>query len=116
MTVRLFATIILAFFSLHATSASALTMEQFLKICDSASGECSDYPILQAYIGGALDLLATLNEEKGYLGELYCEESKEVFDVPAIIRFMQEQGEQYATRNAMLLLVRYLEQNGDCRL
>lgn len=84
MTVRLFATIILAFFSLHATSASALTMEQFLKICDSASGECSDYPILQAYIGGALDLLATLNEEKGYLGELYCEESKEVFDVPAI--------------------------------
>ncbi|MGL6162228.1 hypothetical protein [Microbulbifer sp.] len=115
MTVRLLTTAILALFSFQAACASALTMEQFSKICESSSGACSDHPVLQAYVGGALDLLATLDEETNYLEKLYCGEPKEVFDVPAIIRFMQEHGEQYDTRNAMLLLVRYFEKNGGCR-
>lgn len=102
--------------SLQPTNASALTMEQFSHICESAPGECSDHPVLQAYVGGALDLLATLDEETRYLKKLYCKEPKELFDVPAIIRFMQAHREGYATRNAMLLVVRYFENNGGCQL
>lgn len=115
MAVRLFATTILALFSLQTTYASALTMEEFSKICESSPGACSDHPVLQAYVGGALDLLATLDEETDYLEKLYCREPKEIFDVSAIIRFMQEHGEQYGKRNAMLLLVRYFEEDGGCQ-
>ena len=46
--------------SLYAPSTLALTMKQVSDICDSSSGECSDHPIIRAYVGGALDLLATL--------------------------------------------------------
>lgn len=95
--------------------APALTMEQFSRICDSVPGNCSNHPVLQAYVGGALDLLATLDEDTRYLGQLYCKEPKALFDVPTIVRFMQVHQDEYATRNAMLLLVRYFEDNGGCQ-
>lgn len=100
---------------LHAPSATALTMKQFSDICHSSPGECSDYPIIQAYIGGALDLLATLDERTDYLGKVYCKKPKELFDVPAIIRFMELRSEQFAKDNAMLVLVRYFEEHGGCQ-
>lgn len=115
MNIRLLAVVTLGVFSLYSTRAPALTAAQFSSICDSAPGECSDHPTLQAYVGGALDLLATLDEETDYLDKLYCKEPKELFDVPAIIRFMQEHREGYAKRNAMLLVVRYFEEKGGCR-
>jgi hypothetical protein len=105
---------VLVLMSLQPANASALTMEQFSHICESAPGECSDHPILQAYVGGALDLLATLHEETRYLDSLYCKEPKELFDVTAIIRFMQEHREEYVGRNAMLLMIRHFEVNGGC--
>lgn len=104
---------VLAF--LQPAIASALTMEQVSRICDSASENCSDHPVLQAYVGGALDLLATLDEDTRYLDKLYCKDPKEIFDVPTIIRFMQSHDDEYATRNAMLLVVRYFEGNGGCQ-
>lgn len=116
MKSRLLAIAVLVLVSLQSTNASALTMEQFSHICESAPGECSEHPLLQAYVGGALDLLATLTEETRYLDKLYCKEPKELFDVPAIIRFMQAHREEYVTRNAMLLVVRYFEDNGGCQL
>ncbi len=110
----LVAAIITVVLPLHAPRAIALTMDQFSRICHSSPGECSAHPILQAYVGGALDLLGVLDEKTEYLDKLYCKEPNELFDVPAIIRFMQQRSEQYATDNAMLLLVRYFEKNGGC--
>lgn len=114
MHIRILAIVILGLCSLHSTNALALTMGQFSSICDSASAKCSEHPILQAYVGGALDLLATLDEETDYLDSLYCKEQKELFDVSAIIRFMHTHREEYASRNAMQLVVRYFEENGGC--
>jgi hypothetical protein len=115
MNIRLFATtIVVLFLHLYTPSSIALTMKQFSDICHSSPGECSDHPILQAYVGGALDILATLDEKTDYLEKLYCDEAKELFDVPAIIRFMTQRSEQYAKDNAMLVLVRYFEERGGC--
>ncbi len=115
MNVRLLATsLITLLLPLHAPSATALTMAQVSQICHSSSSECSDHPIIRAYVGGALDLLATLDEQTDYLETIYCKKPKELFDVPAIIRFMELRSEQYATDNAMLVLVRYFEEHGGC--
>ena len=108
-------TLVILLLPLYPASASALTMKQVSDICHSSPGECSDHPIIQAYVGGALDLLATLDEQTDYLGKVYCKNPKELFDVPAIIRFMELRSEQYATNNAMLVLVRYFEEHGGCK-
>lgn len=96
------------------SNTSALTMDQFAAICASHQGECSEHPIVQAYVGGALDLIAMLDEQSDYLGEVYCDNPSTLFDVPAIIQYMQIHREEYADRNAMLLVIRYLEENGGC--
>ena len=101
--------------TLHTTSATALTMKQVSNICHSSPGECSDHPIIRAYVGGALDLLAVLDEQTDYLGKVYCKRPTELFDVSAIIRFMEPRSEQYTTDNAMLVLVRYFEERGGCK-
>ena len=116
MNVRLLVTtLVTLLLPLHAPSATALTMKQVSDICHSSPGECSEHPIIRAYVGGALDLLATLDEQTDYLGKVYCKETKTLFDVPAIIRFMELRSEQYATDNAMLVLVRYFEERGGCK-
>lgn len=102
--------------SVHAASATALTMDEFSNICRSSPGNCSDHPIIQAYVGGALDLLATLDERTNYLEKkLECKKPNKLFDVPTIIRFMEQQSEQYVKDNAMLVLVRYFEEHGGCQ-
>jgi len=116
MNVRLLATSLTTLLlPLHVPSATALTMKQVSDICHSSSVECSDHPIIRAYIGGAFDLLAMLDEQTGYLGKMYCKKSKELFDAQAIIRFMELRSEQYATDNAMLVLMRYFEKHGGCK-
>ena len=94
--------------------ASALTMSEFKAICESSPVECKDHPILQAYVGGALDLVAVLTEETRYLDKLYCEDTSTLFDLKQIIPFMEQHQEEYASKNAMLVLVRYLEERGGC--
>lgn len=115
MPSRLLATVVVALLlPLFAPSATALTMEEFSHICRSSPGKCSEHPVVQAYIGGALDLLATLDEQTDYLKKLYCKEPSILFDVPTIIRFMEQRSEEYAKGNAMLVLVRYFEEHGGC--
>ncbi|MEX0738224.1 MAG: hypothetical protein WD071_02670 [Pseudohongiella sp.] len=114
MLIRMFALILSGGLCLHSSNLSALTVEQFIGICDSFPGDCSDHPRLHAYVGGALDLIATLDEETAYLEAFYCRASPGLFDVPAIIRFMERHREGNAARNAMVLVVRYLEDNGKC--
>ncbi len=94
--------------------AVALTMNQFTTICAAHAGECSEHPLLQAYVGGALDLIAMLDEETDYLQSVYCKPTSTLFDVDAIIRYMTRHAEDYAQKNAMLLLIRYLEEQGGC--
>ena len=108
-------TLITLLLLLHAPTADALTMKQFSDICHSSRSECRNHPIIQAYVGGALDLLATLDEQTGYLRKVYCKETKALFDVPTIIRFMEQRSEQFSTDNAMLVLVRYFEEHGGCK-
>ncbi|MEE9338377.1 MAG: hypothetical protein V3U87_09875 [Methylococcaceae bacterium] len=116
MNVRLLATsFITLLLSLHAPSTLALTMKQVSDACHSSSSECSDHPFIRAYVGVALDLLATLDGRTDYLGKVYCKKSEELFDVSAIIRFMELRSEQYAKDNAMLVLVRYFEEHGGCK-
>lgn len=116
MNIRLLITsFVILLLALHTPSASALTMKQVFDICHSSSSECSNHPMIQSYIGQAFDLLATLNEQMDYLGKMCCKKTKELFDVPAIIRFMELRSEQYATDNAMLVLVRYFEEHGGCK-
>ncbi len=94
--------------------ASALTMTQFVSVCESSGLECSEHPLLNAYVGGALDLIAMLDEETDYLAEVYCKPTRELFDVPAIIRYMEKHGAEYADKNAMLVMIRYFEEEGGC--
>jgi len=108
-------TLVTLILTLHAPSATALTMKQISDICHSSPGKCSDHPIVRAYVGGALDLIATLDERTDYLKKVYCKKPKELFDVPAIIRYMEQRSKQYAKDNAMLVLVRYFEEHGGCK-
>ncbi len=115
MAIRLLIPIIVALLlPLYIPCANALTMAQFSGICTSSPGECSDNPTIQAYVGGALDLLATLDERTDYMEKLYCKTPKELFDAPTIIRFMEQRSEQHASDNAMLVLIQYMEERGGC--
>jgi hypothetical protein len=98
-------------------SAHALKLEEFAALCDSVSvdGSCVEHPIIQAYVGGALDLVAALDEDTDYLAQIYCREAGEFFDVRAIIEFMLRSEEVAGDRNAMLTVIRYLEEEGGCR-
>jgi hypothetical protein len=92
----------------------SLTADQFVSICNATPGDCAEHPLLQAYVGGALDIVAALDENTDYLADLYCRPPRELFNVPAIIRYMQAQAPTFAGKNAMLLLIRYLQEEGGC--
>ncbi|MDJ0760357.1 MAG: hypothetical protein QNJ19_13225 [Woeseiaceae bacterium] len=99
---------------LFSNPADALTTEGFLAICKQAERKCEDIPIIQAYVGGALDLVATLHEATDYVDTIYCKDPKVLFDVSAIIRFVEENQAGYEDENAMLLVIRFLETHGGC--
>jgi len=96
-------------------SAASLTASEFIEICDSMGTECTENPILQAYVGGALDMIAALDEETTYLEGIVCKDKKTLFNVSRIIQFMQKNSDQYAAQNAMRRLIHYLEDNGGCK-
>lgn len=97
-----------------SNNASALTMVEFTAICDSTEKPCAEHPIIQAYVGGSLDLIAVLDEETEYLEKIYCKDPSDLFDVTRIIEFMESHQTEYANKNSMLLVVRYFEQNSGC--
>ena len=104
---------LILFFS-YVPTAKALSTEEFINICHVYEGECRDHPVLRAYIGGALDLLATLSERTDHLKTLYCKKPKVLFDVPLIIQFIEEQGANHSDENAMWVLLKYFEAHGGC--
>ncbi|MEM1434284.1 MAG: hypothetical protein AAGG11_09540 [Pseudomonadota bacterium] len=100
---------------LLSLDASALTIEGFRAICAANDVTCEQIPVLQAYVGGALDMIATLDERTEYLGTVYCRTPKQLFDVPAIIRHVETAAAPDSDVNAMTLVVDYLVRNGGCQ-
>ncbi len=97
-----------------AHSAEALRVSEFLAICAEAQRPCEDIPALRAYVGGGLDLVATLHEETDYVEPIYCKDPEILFDVPAIVRYIEQHRAGNEDSNAMLLVVRFLETYGGC--
>ena len=95
-------------------TSHALTMGQFASACEAFDGDCGNSPFLQAYVGGALDFVAMLDEDTDYLDQIYCREASEFFVVPEIVRYVLTHQDGYADKNAMLLVIRYLEEMGGC--
>ncbi|MEM1229764.1 MAG: hypothetical protein AAGI15_04445 [Pseudomonadota bacterium] len=95
-------------------AAQALSLAQLKQICRQAGSDCAQLPMAQAYVGGALDLVAMLDEETEYLGPLYCRAPQDLFDVPAIIGHLLELDASWQEKNAMLGVIDYLERNGGC--
>ena len=115
MNIRLFTiSVIIGLSLLSPRAVQALNMEQFMNICHSSKSKCSEHPILRTYVGGALDLIAVLQEDTKYIKKVYCKEPKKLFNVPVIINFMIKHKKAYNSRNAMLLVLRYLEEKGGC--
>jgi len=76
---------------------------------------CQDHLLLKAYVGGSLDAIAVLSEHTQYLSPFYCKDTSVLFDADKIIDFMVKHNSDYRDKNAMLLVVRYLQENGGCQ-
>lgn len=98
----------------YSQSAEPLRVSEFVAICEKAGRECVEIPALRAYVGGALDLVAMLHEETDYVDGIYSKDPELLFDDPAIIRFIEEDEAGNEERDAMLLVIRFLETYGGC--
>ncbi len=94
--------------------AQAMKISEFTQICGSTPMPCTDIPMIRAYVGGALDLLAALDENTDYLTTIYCKPTQELFDTAKVIQFMQAHQSENPSRNAMMLVIQYMEEQGDC--
>ena len=89
MKIGIFAFIVTITLSVLITKeAKALTVQQFVNICQQGGNECSKRPILQSYVGGALGMIAVLQESNAVLTKVYCKKPKGLFDVTKIINFI----------------------------
>ena len=95
--------------------SNALSVDELLGACAQIGAPCKDIPWVQAYIGGALDLIAMLDEETDYLQQVYCKSPEELFDVPRILNFVEEHRKGNGQKNAMMLFIQYFEEYGGCR-
>ena len=93
---------------------TALTAGEFKKLCAAGKSACTDNPIATAYIGGSLDLIATLDEQTDYLDQIYCRKPAEFFDVQKIIETILASDATFDDANTMRLVVKFLEQHGGC--
>ena len=96
-------------------TAYGLTHAGVKEICDASPVACEQHPILQAYVGGALDLVATLDEQTDYLAPVYCKHPSELFDVPAMIQHILNAESRQPDDNAMLSVIDYLVTFGGCQ-
>ncbi|MEL7450526.1 MAG: hypothetical protein AAFN78_15035 [Pseudomonadota bacterium] len=104
----------LAALLLTPVRSNALSVDGLLDGCAQAGAPCKDLPWAQAYIGGALDLIAMLDEETDYLGEVYCKSPDVLFDVPGIFSFIEKNRKGNGDKNAMMLVIRFFEEYGGC--
>ena len=95
--------------------SEALSVDELLDACERTGVPCKDIPWVQAYIGGALDLIAMLDEETEYLGQIYCKSPEDLFDVPGILGYVEQNRAGNGHKNAMLLVIQFFEEYGGCR-
>ena len=95
--------------------SKALTTKQLFEICASNNKPCKELAMVNAYLGGAFDLLGTLKDETNYLKKIYCDSPQSLFDTTKVLEYMEKHKEGYLNKNAMLLVIRYLEENGNCK-
>ena len=105
----------LAALLLTPVRSNALSVDDLLDGCAQAGAPCKELPWAQAYIGGALDLIAMLDEETDYLGQVYCKTPGEISDVPGILAFIEQHRKGNGDKNAMMLVIRFFETYGGCR-
>lgn len=94
--------------------AEALSVDELFNACEQAGRPCQEIPWVQAYVGGALDLIAMLDEETDYLGKVYCKSPERLFDVPGILNFVESNREGNGHKNVMLLVIQFFEKYGGC--
>ncbi|MEM9404128.1 MAG: hypothetical protein AAGA44_16795 [Pseudomonadota bacterium] len=95
--------------------ARALSVDELLDACEQTGMACKDIPWVQAYVGGALDLIAMLDEETDYLAQVYCKPPRDLFDVPGILDYVERNRAGNGEKNAMMLVIRFFEEYGGCR-
>jgi hypothetical protein len=106
--------LVVTFMTFINSKAHALSIDQFKAICSSSTQTCVEHPLLQAYVGGALDMVASLTEQTSYLKPFYCREPQDIFDVPSIISYMLTEPYVNGDHNARVLVIRYIEVKGAC--
>lgn len=104
-----------AILMLGSERSHALSVDDLLGACEQAGAPCKDIPWVQAYIGGALDLIAMLDEETEYLAEVYCKSPDVLFDVAGILDYVEQNRVGNGGKNAMMLVIRFFEEYGGCR-
>lgn len=105
---------LIALAALFFTSApgSALTTKELLKVCSLKNQPCYTLPFANAYIGGALDLLGKLQENEQLNIQFSCTSPNKLFKVKRILDYIEENQHFYAYKNAMTLVIKYMEEEG----
>lgn len=102
-----------------SSSSSALTTKELLKVCGLKNQPCHTLPFANAYIGGALDLLGTLQENEQLNLQFSCASPNKLFKVKRILDYIEENQISnenqrfYEDKNAMTLVIKYMEE-ADC--
>lgn len=102
-----------------STSANGLETRQFKELCEP-SGEANaqfKQQICNAYLGGAFDLLGTLNEREAAQGRpLFCIDGNTLLNVENIKQHVLAKAEEpaFANINAMHALLDYVHIHGGC--
>ncbi|MEE4662161.1 MAG: hypothetical protein V2J89_16950 [Halieaceae bacterium] len=94
--------------------AMSLTVSELFRACEAAQQPCAALPWVQAYLGGGFDLIASLQEQTDHLHPVYCKAPRELFQVDALLAYLESQQRDHGDMNAMLVFVRYLEERGGC--
>lgn len=110
---RIFSFLFLFVFS---SNIWALTTQQLLDACAANNKPCHELPFANAYVGGALDLLGSLKDSGKLNMSFSCTSTAELFNVKRIFRYIEEQhshsADKFADKNAMLLVIKYMEERG----
>ncbi len=92
----------------------ALTTWEFLQLCDDTAGACAEQPVVQLYLGGAMDALAVVNETALQKRPLYCLPERQLFDMHRIFAHIAENQQRFRQRNVMHAMLDYLRLHGGC--
>jgi hypothetical protein len=100
---------------LVSNAANALSVSQFSQLCSQAKPQkCHEVPLVRAYVGGALDMVASLQESKALATDLVCRPPEDLFEVEQIITYMEKNASEDNKQNAMYLVINYIQKHGGC--